>query len=670
MSFSRAAFFLLFLLAGAAAAEAQAPAGTVPTVIAPLPNQTLGAGAAAAIDLGAVFGLPGVTGPVVQFTTVLGPVNVELFSQAAPLNTANFLSYVNSGAYTNTLFHRSVVSFVEQGGGYTVAGNTVNPVVTGSGVTNEYSIANTRGTIAMAKQANAPNSATSQWFFNLVDNTTSLGPTNNSGYTVFGEVIGTGMTVIDAVAAEPIYDASAVLGSDFNTVPLINYKAPLAVSQFVLISKIAPIPIFPPDAVTPAVLAFSAFSSNPSVVTASASGRMLTLTAGILGTTTVTVTAVDSNGDQTATTFAVTVTNVLVMAQPPVSQTVASGSTAVFSFGVTAAPAATFQWLLNSVPLAGATGARLVLTGATAANQGSYTCVATNAAGTVTSPAATLAVVATANPGRLGNLSVLSNFAAGQILTVGFVTGGSGTNGTQALLIRADGPTLGGFGVAGTMADPNFKVIPLGQSVATSNNDNWGSNSAAVVAADAATGAFALTTGSLDAAEVATLTPGGYSVQVSGTGAGTALTEVYDTTPVAAYALTVPRLVNVSCNTTLPTAGTLTTGFTVGGTTAKTVLIRASGPTLAGFGLTGTMADPQLVVNSSATSAVLATNTGWGGDPQIAAAAASVSAFAFTSATSKDSAVLLTLAPGGYTAVVSSASGGGGTTVVEVYEIP
>jgi hypothetical protein len=193
-----------------------------------------------------------------------------------------------------------------------------------------------------------------------------------------------------------------------------------------------------------------------------------------------------------------------------------------------------------------------------------------------------------------------------------------------------------------------------------------------VIAADSATFAFPLVTGSLDAALVATLSSGGYSVQVSGngTGTGTALTELYDTTPIAAYTLTVPRLVNVSCNTTLPTGGTLTAGFTVGGTSNKTVLIRASGPTLAGFGLTGTMADPQIVVQAAGSSAVLAANAGWGGDPQIAAAAASVSAFAFVSPTSLDSAVLLTLAPGGYSAVVNSASGGGGTTVVEVYEIP
>jgi hypothetical protein len=352
----------------------------------------------------------------------------------------------------------------------------------------------------------------------------------------------------------------------------------------------------------------------------------------------------------------------------PISAAVTSGTTVVFN--VTASNSPNYQWYLNGSAIAGATSARLVITGATAANAGSYTCIVTNGSGTATSTAATLAFVTTANPGRLGNISVNSNFAVGQLLTVGFVTGGAGTSGTQTLLIRADGPTLATFGLTGVMADPNLKVIPLGQSVATSSNDNWGTNSAAVTAADSATGAFPLSNGSLDAAEVATLSAGGYTVQVSGTGAGTALTELYDTTPIAAYTLTVPRLINVSCNTTLPTGASLTAGFTIGGTSNKTVLIRASGPTLTGFGLTGTMADPQIVVQALGATSILAANAGWGGDPQIAAAAVAVNAFAFASPSSKDSAVLLTLPPGGYTAVVNSVSGGGGTTVVEVYEVP
>jgi Ig-like domain-containing protein len=391
------------------------------------------------------------------------------------------------------------------------------------------------------------------------------------------------------------------------------------------------------------------------------------------------VTATNSGGS-TLSNIAVlsvnTAPTVPVFTLQPISETVAAPSTVVFTAAANGSPAPAYQWKFGTAAISGATSARLVVSGATAANAGSYTCVATNSAGTATSQTANLTIQSTANPGRLGNLSVLANFTAGQLLTVGFVTGGGGTNGTQSLLIRADGPTLGTapFDLTGTMADPQFQVLPLGQSTISAANDNWGtpaSNAPLVMAADASTGAFPLVTGSLDAAEVATLAAGGYTVQVSGTGPGTALTELYDTTPTAAYTLATPRLVNVSCNTQIAIGGSLTVGFTVGGVTAKTVLIRASGPTLAtSFNVSGAMADPQIVVQAAGATSILVSNAGWGGDPQIAAAAASVGAFAFASPTSKDSAVLITLSPGGYTAVASSASGGGGVALVEVYEIP
>jgi len=112
----------------------------------------------------------------------------------------------------------------------------------------------------------------------------------------------------------------------------------------------------------------------------------------------------------------------------------------------------------------------------------------------------------------------------------------------------------------------------------------------------------------------------------------------------------------------------------IGGATAKTMLVRASGPALAmaPFNLAGTMPDPQLTVHTTVNSQdeVLAASAGWGGDPQLAAAAASVYAFAWTVPGSNDSAVLLTLSPGNYTVQVSSVSGTAGTALVEVYEIP
>jgi hypothetical protein len=116
----------------------------------------------------------------------------------------------------------------------------------------------------------------------------------------------------------------------------------------------------------------------------------------------------------------------------------------------------------------------------------------------------------------------------------------------------------------------------------------------------------------------------------------------------------------------------MTAGFVIGGTTAKTVLIRATGPALALFGVEGTMPDPQLALHTSVNNqdTVLASNTGWGGDPQIAAVSASVGAFPLTNPASADSVVLTTLAPGSYTAVASSVSGAAGVALIEVYEVP
>ncbi len=108
----------------------------------------------------------------------------------------------------------------------------------------------------------------------------------------------------------------------------------------------------------------------------------------------------------------------------------------------------------------------------------------------------------------------------------GFVIGGSAP---KLLLIRAVGPGLGQFGVTGVLADPQLSLVPLGQNFTVAANDNWG-GTAALQAAFTQAAAFALPSGSNDAAVVVRLPPGGYTVVVSGVGSttGTALVEIYD----------------------------------------------------------------------------------------------------------------------------------------------
>jgi peptidyl-prolyl cis-trans isomerase A (cyclophilin A) len=155
---------------------------------------------------------------VVEFQTVFGNFEVNLFDETTPETVANFLSYVNSGAYALNVVHRSVPGFIVQAGGFQYNNVLFEAIPTGSTITNEPELSNVRGTIAMAKLASNENSATSQWFFNLADNSTNL-DTQNGGFTVFGQVLGDGMDVIDAIASTTRFN----LGGAAAEIPLRNY---------------------------------------------------------------------------------------------------------------------------------------------------------------------------------------------------------------------------------------------------------------------------------------------------------------------------------------------------------------------------------------------------------------------------------------------------------------
>jgi cyclophilin family peptidyl-prolyl cis-trans isomerase len=160
------------------------------------------------------------TATIVEIETDLGTIEINLYDNATPATVSNFLSYVNSGAFTDSILHRSIPGFVIQGGGYITDINAqVSNITTSPAVTNEPVYSNVRGTIAMAKLGEDPNSATSQWFINLANNASNL-DVQNGGFTVFGEVTA-GMNVIDDIAALPRYN----FGSAFTDLPLQNYLA-------------------------------------------------------------------------------------------------------------------------------------------------------------------------------------------------------------------------------------------------------------------------------------------------------------------------------------------------------------------------------------------------------------------------------------------------------------
>jgi len=166
----------------------------------------------------------------VRLQTTLGIIDIQLYDEAAPLTVANFLSYVDSGAYTDSFIHRSVPGFVLQGGGYTwnSTTNSVNAITANAPVANEYSAtrSNLRGTVAMAKVGGDPNSATNQWFINLGDNSANL-DNQNGGFTVFGKITDNSMAVVDAIAALPTANA----GGAFTELPLATPKAATSAYQ-------------------------------------------------------------------------------------------------------------------------------------------------------------------------------------------------------------------------------------------------------------------------------------------------------------------------------------------------------------------------------------------------------------------------------------------------------
>src|SRR5437867_1278155 len=162
----------------------------------PIPDQAISIGTTqTTIDLSThIFNEAG--GPFVRLSYgTLGNIDIQLLQRQAPLSVANFLNYVNAGTFNNTVIHRSEPGFIIQGGGFTPSGTDITPPGTPT-VQNEFSAqrSNVRGTVAYAKLGGDPNSATSEFFFNLSDTNASNLDNQNGGFTVFARVISTGMS--------------------------------------------------------------------------------------------------------------------------------------------------------------------------------------------------------------------------------------------------------------------------------------------------------------------------------------------------------------------------------------------------------------------------------------------------------------------------------------------
>lgn len=236
-----------------------------------------------------------------RLVTTKGNVDIILYPSATPITVDNFLDYADGGRYAGTFFHRSPDNFVVQGGGYSHNGSAFSKVQTFAAIKNEPGISNVAGTVAMAKIGGQPDSATSEFFVSIGDNSANL-DAQNEGFTVFGRVAGAGMTVMNAINDLPRKNYTVTVGTTSTTledVPMDAATAPASMdpSKLVKITSVS----------TPPILSYEATSVDSGIATAVVNGNNVDITGVATGSTTIHVKATDLDGQSVTQDIAVTV---------------------------------------------------------------------------------------------------------------------------------------------------------------------------------------------------------------------------------------------------------------------------------------------------------------------------------------------------------------------------
>ena len=305
--------------------------GFTMTQIKAFTDITVAKNATAYYNLAAFNLSPDTTNTTITFNTSKGAIDVTLLDSAAPVSVTNFLSYAQNGSYTDDLFHRMAnlsgtgASQILQGGQFTTNSSSGNPstvtsftdVATYQPIANEFDASrpNAIGSLAMARTSDL-NSATSQFYFNLTDNTSSLGQTGN-GYAVFGNVANSAsLTNLQSFATSYTPQPGTINGNALQSLPALTGASPAVpnnpvgteTTNLALTNTIS-------GATPTGFLNYLVTSSDPSIVTATigslngtfSPSQVKLVAGGNSGTAVITVTLIDNRNEATIKTFNVIV---------------------------------------------------------------------------------------------------------------------------------------------------------------------------------------------------------------------------------------------------------------------------------------------------------------------------------------------------------------------------